>query len=195
MKGGRRVLGSHQYQGSIATKGDNGRMPIVRDFRTIPQFNVDAVAASGRYVGKVSYWKLYATENLYRILIHSILSLQLPDWWAQAANPRIQSGAIRRREDYLANPWHTTPGRHSVYYIDLTELNEIARANAQYIRPVIIDIDNFIARIEMIRLPRNAVAHMSFLNPADRKRVDTIYEDFKNLINMVQQKIALQVPQ
>jgi|GEM_PF-470924 len=171
-------------------------MPLVRDFRTISKFNIDTVSVSGRYIGKKVYWKFYAIENFYRIILHSILSLQLlpPDWWVQAVDVKIQKKSNYRRHDYLVNPWHTMPGQHSVYFIDIGDLNEIARVNSDKLRVVIPDIDNFIARIETIRLPRNVVAHMSFLSTIDRSRVDIIYEDFKALIKLVQKTIVLQVP-
>jgi len=172
-------------------------MSSIQDFRIAPQFNIDTVSLSGRYIGRIIYWKLYSTENLYRVIIHSILSVQLPppDWWLSAANLDIQRRANRNRKDYLANPWHTTPGQHSIYYIGLGDLNEIARATADKLRVVVPSIDDFITRVEMIRLPRNVVAHMNFLNTADKNRVDTIYEDFKVLTKVVQQNITLQVPQ
>jgi len=172
-------------------------MPSVRDFRTASKFDIGTVSISGRYIGKIAYWKLYATENLYRVILHSILSIQLPppDWWSSAANENIQRRANRNREDYAAQPWHTTPGQHSIYYIGLGDLNEIARATAEKLRVVVPNIDDFITRVEMVRLPRNVVAHMNFLKAADRNRVDIIYEDFKALTKMVQQNIVLQIPQ
>lgn len=172
-------------------------MPSVRDFRTASQFNIDTVSVSGRYIGRITYWKLYVIENLYRVILHSILSVQLPppDWWLSAANIDIQRRANRNRKDYVAHPWHTTPGQHSVYYIGLGDLNEIARVTADKLRVVVPKIDDFIICVEMIRLPRNVVAHMNFLSTTDRNRVDTIYEDFKVLTKMVQQNIMLQVPQ
>ncbi|KPJ56975.1 hypothetical protein AMJ49_02940 [Parcubacteria bacterium DG_74_2] len=172
-------------------------MPSSRDFRTISPFSIDTVGISGRYIGKITYWKLYVIENLYRIILHSILSLQLDptDWWSQATDENIQGRANRHRRDYLVCPWHTRPGQHDVYYIGLRDLNEIARANAEKLRVVIPKIDDFIVRVEMILLSRNVVAHMNFLNITDRNRVDIIYKDFKILTKVVQENIVLQVPQ
>ncbi len=172
-------------------------MPSTRDFRTISPFNVDAVTASGRFIGRIAYWKIFAIENLYRAILHSVLSLQLPppDWWLSATDETTNKKAERHRKDYLASPWHTSPGQHSVYYIDLRDLNEIARANADKLRVVVPDIDSFIARVEMVRLPRHVVAHMNFLNNTDRSRVDTIYKDFKALAKVIQQRVTLQIPQ
>jgi len=62
-------------------------MPKFIDFRDLPQFIPDAVSRSGQNVGKTIYWKLYAIENFYRVIIHSILSVQIPlDWWLIATD-------------------------------------------------------------------------------------------------------------
>lgn len=157
-------------------------MPSVPDYRTIP-FSIASVNKSGRNVGKVVYWKLYAIENYYRVLLHSILSAQIdPNWWQLAVDPKIQSKASGFRQQYIARPWHTSPGSHDIYYLDLKDLNEIARVNSNLLQPIIPDIDAWMAKIESIRLPRNIVAHMNFPNNKDKKRIDIIFSDIENLM-------------
>lgn len=172
-------------------------MPPLRDFRTLTQFAQEAVDTSGKSVGTRVYWKLYVIENLYRIIIHSILSSQLSkSWWDIATNPKIRNKAESCKKKYLSKPWHTTPGPHDIYYVDLYDLNEIIRANSHIFSPVIHDIDRWIVELELIRLPRNVVAHMNFPSKTDRQRIDILYEDLKMLINSIQcqSKVILQIP-
>lgn len=172
-------------------------MPPIRDFRILAQFDQKAVDTSGKSVGKRVYWKLYVIENLYRIIIHSILSSQISqNWWCFATDSGIQSKAEGFKKKYLSRPWHTTPGPHEIYYVDLYDLNEIIRANSHLFSPVIQDIDQWIVKIESIRLPRNVVAHMNFPSQTDRQRIDTLYKDLKTLINFIQcqSSVILQIP-
>jgi len=67
------------------------------------------------------------------------------------------------------------PGRHDIYYVFLPDLNNIIRANSNLLLPVVPDIDNWMLRIEEIRLPRNIVGHMNFPNKPDRQRIDDIH--------------------
>lgn len=169
---------------------------VITDFRKEPQLILKNVLVSGIYLGEKMYWKLYAIENFYRIIIHSFLSVQInSDWWITIAGP-IQRKAQNFKENYLGKPWHTLPGKHPIYFIDLNDLNNIARENSGSFEPTIPTIDNWVLKIEDIRLPRNVVAHMNFPNKTDRQRIDVIYEDFKALIESIQNKgnIVLKIP-
>lgn len=170
-------------------------MPRITDFRARPQFSIENVPKSGLSLGKTTYWKLYAIENFYRIIIHSILSVQIvKNWWPIATDVIIQNRAEDFRKKYIKKPWHGMPGQHLIYFITLHELNEIARVNSDLFIPVIPDIDQWIYKIEDLRLPRNVVAHMNFPNKIDRQRIDVIYKDFKALIEDIERKVTLQVP-
>lgn len=152
------------------------------DFRS-SSFDTVRVEAAGKHVGRQTYWKLYTIENLFRVLIHSVLSAQIgSNWWATAVDQRIQDQAARFRKSYLRRPWHTSPGSHEIYYTHLTDLNEIMRANINLLLPVVPDIDQWIARVEQIRLPRNIVGHMNYPNHIDRQRIDVLYSDTGALI-------------
>jgi len=171
-------------------------MPSVPDYRATV-FATTSVCRSGRNVGRVVYWKLYAIENYYRVLLHSILSVQVSSsWWQLAVDQKIQSKALNFRQQYTARPWHTNPGSHDIYYLDLRDLNEIARANSNLLQPIILDIDAWIAKVESIRLPRNIVAHMNFPNSRDKARIEIVYTDFENLMSMLvaSANINFQVP-
>jgi len=169
-------------------------MPPVIDFR-LSQFDSSKIDRCGKHIGRQTYWKLYAIENLFRIVIHSVLSVQMPgDWWDFAVDKTIQDKAQRYQKPYLKKSWHGKPGSHSIYYIDLTDLTEIIRANANLFDPVIPDLDKWLIGVEELGLPRNVIAHMNFPNKTDAKRIDVFYDDCQNLIADVQAKVALQIP-
>ena len=174
-------------------------MSIPKDFRTITKFNTQAIKRNGEYIGKNDYWKLYSVENLYRIIIHSILSVQISrppktDWWIYGTDVNIQSRATNFKNNYIKKFIYTKPGVHEIYYIFLSDLNEIVRANINLFYPIIKDIDKWIVKIEDINLPRNVVAHMNFLNVTDHNRIDTIYCDMLALFDSLFIKPSLPTP-
>ena len=96
---------------------------------------------------------------------------------------------------YAQKPWHSTPGKHEIYYTFLGDLNEIIRANSHLFAPAIPDIDQWMARLEQIRLPRNIVGHMNWLTTADRKRVDVLHSDLQALLRqLVTAGVTIQIP-
>ena len=170
-------------------------MPRIIDFRARSQFSIENIPRSGLSLGKTTYWKLYAIENFYRIIIHSILSVQIiKNWWPIATNLDIQNRAEDFRKKYIKNPWHSMPGQHPIYFTTLYDLNEIARVNSNLFIPVIPDIDQWIYRIEGLRLPRNVVAHMNYPNKIDQQRIDVVYSDFKTLAENIERRVTLEAP-
>ncbi len=160
-------------------------MPGVTDFR-VHAFDAAKVDACGKDVGRKVYWKFYAVENVVRVIVHSVLTTQIgPNWWTVAVDPDTQKQVTRFRSQYARRPWHSTPGKHEVYYTFLSDLNEIIRSNAHLFRPIIADIDDWIARIEQARLPRNIVGHMNWLTPTDRKRIDVFHDDLHELVKQL----------
>ena len=170
-------------------------MPQTADFRKFA-FKVPKVEATGKFVGGKTYWKIFAVENSFRVIIHSVLSAQIgSQWWNTAVDPKIQSRAQVFRQDYVRQPWHTSPGSHDIYYTHLRDLTEIIRANSHLFRPAIREVDQWIARIEQLRLPRNIVGHMNYPTRVDRKRVDVIHADTKALIRQLETTgLALLIP-
>ena len=170
-------------------------MPPVADFR-LAQFAADRVDACGKHIGRHTYWKLYAIENLFRIVVNSVLTAQLgPGWWTTAVDPRIQGEAQRSRNRYSARPWHTQPGNHDLYFTNLSELVEIIRVNSHLIVRVIPDINDWIVKIEHIRLPRNIVGHMNFPTSTDQQRIDVLYSDCRALVVHLQlRNVVLEIP-
>jgi hypothetical protein len=170
----------------------------VRDFRVVPSFDIDRINRNGRYVGRTLYWKLYFVENALRIIINSVLSTQVnPDWWEVIIGQTMKNDVERVRRGYLARPWHTYPGRHGIYYLYLHSLGDIMRDHAQYFLPIIPEVDQWVVKIEQIRLPRNVVGHMNFLSRNDRRRIDSMYYECKGLVRALQSKenFVLKIPE
>lgn len=157
-------------------------MPIPVDYRTIP-FHITKVGDCGRYVGRAVYWKLYVLENAIRIIVHSVLSVQLgPGWWAQAVDPDTIRTVNRVKRSYSSQPWHSSPGAHDIYFLFLPDLVKIVTTTSHLFLPIIPDIDQWVVRLEEIRLPRNIVGHMNWLNAADKHLIDTTYAELKALM-------------
>lgn len=158
-------------------------MARAADFRR-HAFDLGRVDSGGKDVGRNVYWKLYAIENILRVVIHSVLSVQInANWLNVAVDPTVLGRVAKFRGDYAATPWHSTPGTHDVYYLFLSDLNKIISANSHLFKPSIPDIDNWISRIEQINKPRNIVGHMNWLTTTDRKRIDVMYDDLQHLTN------------
>jgi hypothetical protein len=170
-------------------------VPVITDFRTASPFDLAGVDRSGKDIGRRVYWKLYTIENFVRVLIHSVLSVQInASWWNSAVAPGLQAKAQRYRGRYSTHPWHTAPGIHDIYYLDLADLNEIIRANSNLFLPVVPDIDQWMARIEQVRMPRNIVAHMNWPNITDRKRIDVLHHDLRALGALISPPLTLLIP-
>lgn len=170
-------------------------MPAVRDFRSF-RFDAVRVDRCGRFVGRQIYWKLYAIENLLRMVIHSVLSAQIsPQWWNLAVDPRVRKRAQDFRQQYIRRPLHALPGRHDIYYVFLSDLNNIMRANSHLFMPLVPDVNQWIGKIESVRLPRNIVGHMNFPNPYDRQQIDQMYSEFPSLLGQLRNAgLPLQIP-
>lgn len=97
--------------------------------------------------------------------------------------------------EYAGKPWHSTPGRHEIYYAFLSDLNKIITAHSHLFVPLVPDIDQWVARIEQVRLPRNVVGHMNWPSAIDRDRIDVFYADIQHLIgHLVAGGVSLSIP-
>ena len=171
-------------------------MVIRSDFRRAV-FATQRVESSGRSIGRREYWKLYTIENVLRVVIHSILKDQFPgpNWWTAAVDTKIQNRVSSIKADYATQPTHTTPGRHEIYYVFLRDLIEIMRVNRKQILPAIADLDQWLVRLERIRLSRNVVGHMNWLRGSDSRRVARLHEDLVRLVDqLAEDGIDLEVP-
>jgi hypothetical protein len=167
----------------------------INDFRIKP-LNFSSIDDSGKYIGKNIYWRLYTIENLVRIVVHSVLIVQIhKNWWDTAADESLKKKVIKRKAGYLSVPWHSNPGSHEIYFIDLSDLMEIIRANSHLISPMVKDIDLWVGKLEQVRVPRNVAAHMNWPNATDKQRIDVLHSDVKAWMSHLSAKIAFVVPQ
>src|SRR5207302_9369038 len=122
--------------------------------------------------------RLYAAENLLRVLIHTVLSAQLgADWWLLATTKKMRDDAENARKRYEEHPWHGTAGGHPIYFTYLSTLSKIMDANKNHFDPVVADIDDWIVQIERIVLPRNLIGHMNWLTATDKNRIQVFHSD------------------
>jgi len=168
----------------------------VSDFR-VHAFDTKKVDTTGKDLGNKVYWKLYAIENMIRVVVHSVLTVQIgKDWWEKAATPDLKKAVARRKKDYGNSPWHTKPGKHEVYYIYLSDLTKILTTHSPHFQPQIQDIDQWTARLEQVRLPRNIVGHMNWLADTDRSRIDVCHADVQQLVSKLatNPQLTLMIP-
>ena len=165
------------------------------DFRTLA-WDRAKLNSSGKDIGRKTYWRLFAIENLVRVLVNSVLFVQIgPNWWAVGVDPDIKGRVLRFKADYALQPWHSTPGGHDVYYTQLPDLARIIRDNSHLFLPIVSDIDAWVARLDQIRLPRNIVGHMNWPSAADRRRIEAFHADFEALTRHVEASgIAMIIP-
>lgn len=170
-------------------------MPLVRDYRKF-SFQARRIDRCGKNVGGKLYWKLYALENTVRVVINSVLSIQVgQQWWTTAVAPSVVAKAQKRRTRYAAKPQHSNPGAHDIYLIDLFDLTEILRVNSHLFLPIIPETNQWLATLELIRLPRNLVGHMNFPNAFDRNAIDNAHKQLPNLVSrLTGQNIPIAIP-
>ena len=157
-------------------------MPIVHDFRK-HSFSSDRIGQCGRFVGSKLYWKLYAIENSFRIVIHSVLTAQMGvNWWALAVEPKVAKKAADRRAAYAARPSNASPGTSDIHLLYLSELTNILRASSHEFTRIVPDTNNWIITLESIRVPRNLVGHMNFPNAFDKAAIDSAYSQLPSLL-------------
>ena len=168
-------------------------MPSSIDFRKYV-FSNDRILKTGKYLGRNIYWKVFTIENLLRVIIHSILSIQYYkgiEWWDDlAGSAKEHSEKNQRRYSKDDAKFYSTPGKHPIYYVDLLYLNEIIRANRPLFEPVFNNrmLDKLIVTIEDIRIPRNIVAHMNYPNNTDIERINTFFSDMNIYLELVKKK-------
>jgi hypothetical protein len=168
---------------------------MARDFRRY-RFAIARAEACGHYIADKSYWKLYAVENTLRVVISSVLSAQLgPNWWSAVVDKKKARNIQRFRNQYTSKPKHASPGKHDIYLVFLSDLNQIIRIQSNQLRYVIPDVDRWIARLEGIRLPRNLVGHMNFPNYYDRQRISKTHDRLPELLGHLRKRnIPIVIP-
>jgi hypothetical protein len=82
----------------------------------------------------------------------------------------------------------------------LHDLGDIMRDNALYFTPIMPEVDDWILWIAQVGLPRNCIGHMNLINARDRKQINALYYECKDLIRKLQkrkigtEKLMLQIP-
>lgn len=183
-------------------------MSMVVDFRRLSNFKINGVNENGRFMGQSAYWKLYFVENALRVVINTILTIQVrpistpyTSWWDFLYHDTtLMRDAENARRGYLAST-HTYPGRHDIYYVYLHDLGDIMHDNAVYFEPLIPEVEDWVLKIEQIRLPRNCIGHMNLINAGDRRQIDTLYYECKALIRKLEkskvgpENVVLKIPE
>ncbi len=161
------------------------------DFRRIKSPRTENIDCSGKIVGGRIYWKLYSIENILRIILCSILSIQHPSheaWWEDVLDKKRKDNANFRKSQHLSLSWKSSRGNHGIYYVDIKDLVEIMRNTQGLLSPVIGDVDGWMTKIEGIRMPRNVVAHMNFPTRDDQRQINSLYKEVIDLLKNLQTK-------
>jgi hypothetical protein len=110
------------------------------------------------------------------------------DWWERAVDQETRKTVEWFRKQYSKQMWRSNPGKHGLYYVSLGDLNEIMRVHANLLSKVIPEIDEWLIRIDKLRIPRNTVAHMNYPVRADLDLIDELYELSRGLVPMLEKK-------
>jgi hypothetical protein len=158
-------------------------MTTPTDFR-VGTFALSRVSASGIYLGQHYYHKLYFIENAFRVLIHSVLTVQYSpeNWWQVVTTDKQREAVDSLRKRYRNAPTTSFPGNHGIYYLYLSDLNKILRQEAGQFQPLMPNVDDWVIWLEQINLPRNIVGHMNWLNASDKMKIDETYQQAKVLL-------------
>ena len=103
-------------------------------------------------------------------------------------NETIRKDVERFRGQYSKKAWRSNSIKHGLYYVGLSDLSEIMRANADFIREVIPEIDDWLINIEALRIPRNTLAHMNYPNVTDLDLIEKLYNLSRHLIPKLSMK-------
>lgn len=165
----------------------------MNDYR-ISQFDLSVLVTYGKTIGKKYYWKIYASENIIRVLIHSVLCVQVGlDWWDHVVDPEIKRDARRIRGGYLNRIPQRNPGDHDIYCTYLSGLERILFNNKGYFRPLIPEIDQIIVHLNRIRLPRNLTGHMNILDTNDRRSITLFFKLCQKIIKKLSVSVNFQL--
>jgi hypothetical protein len=171
-------------------------MAGIQDFR-LSAFARPRVDDCGRYLGHNTYWKLYSIENYLRVILHSILLAQIGPAWLDQSIDREKKRIIERNKlRYLSKPGHTSPGKHDIYYLYLSDLSKIMLLNKHLIVTLIPDVDTWVLKLEDVLVPRNLVGHMNFPHQGDRARIDALHRELNGLVQKLEKRagFTIQVP-
>jgi hypothetical protein len=146
------------------------------DYRNY-SFDKRTLLSYGKVLGRHYYWKIYSSENLLRLIIHSVLSVQINDeWWNSAVDPDIVTEAIRVRNKYLKNGYTNKIPKHDIYCIYLPMLERILSDNHDKFLYLLPQIYELIETLNSVIIPRNLLGHMNTLDNIDRGEIGDLYK-------------------
>jgi hypothetical protein len=170
-------------------------MALCRDFRLCRPSKI-RIRECGVYLGEALYPRLYFTENATRIIVHSVLTVQLPPPWpAIAIDADTAREILRVRASYLANPRNASAGSHDVYFLFLPKLSRIVRTNIGHFQQVIPTAQAWVAALDNVRLPRNLVGHMNWPKSFDRAAIIRASEETRKAFKALEgSRIPVLIP-
>lgn len=163
------------------------------DFR-LASFDEKALLSYGKVLGRNYYWKVFASENILRIVINSVLSVQVDaDWWLKVVDHDIVCDAKDVRQNYLSAIPSRDPGRHGIYCTYLSRLERILFKNRGSFIYYLPNVDDLIVSLNAVLLPRNLMGHMNHLTESDRRKIGELYGLCENAVDRLKKTTNIQL--
>lgn len=162
----------------------------MEDFRKF-SFDERPLLSYGKVLGRHYYWKIYASENILRLMIHSVLSVQMDnEWWETAVDDNIKREAARVRTRYVSGGFSKKIPAHNIYCVYLPMIEKILFDNHKRFLVFFteIEIENLIISLNAVINPRNLLGHMNTLDTSDRAKIGELYNICKRYIKKLSQR-------
>lgn len=147
------------------------------------RFDLRILTSYAKTLGKNYYWRIYISENIIRVVVHSILSVQVgQNWWDVVVDKDIKDSAKSIRNDYLNRLPNRSPGNHDIYCTYLSGLERILAKNRHAFTHKLRNVDEIIISLNKVRVPRNLTSHMNIVTANDRSEIAQLYKVCKDAI-------------
>jgi len=168
------------------------------DYRERP-FSKTTLTRTGNHVGRNSFPRLFFVENSLRIIINTVLSIQInPNWWNTLISHGLKEKAIQEERKHIERITGRTPvlraGNRSIHFLLLSELINIARQNIHKFTPVLKGFDEYLIELDSFRGARNYVCHMNYPFKDDRIFMEKIRLKTYNYLKYIEKKYNLIIP-
>jgi hypothetical protein len=100
-------------------------------------------------------------------------------------DPDLREKVAGVRGQYAGLLGRAPTGRHDLYFTFLPQLNDILRPNSHLFVPVVPDVDQWLVRIERLRLPRNMVGHSNWPTVAAGRTIQDTHTAARKLVGVV----------
>jgi hypothetical protein len=174
-------------------------MATIADFRN-RNFNLILIDKCGKYLGKEAYCLLYSIENIFRIIIHSVLTIQInkDNWWFSVADKDMMAEANKNKQKYVAEFPDIKIGMHEIYHVNLSHLKSILEKQSFAFLPILKEkkqlLSECINLLKIIISPRNKIAHMNFITNQQIKNAETLLKKSKLLLSILDEHIKMRIP-